>query len=144
MTENCITELGFVKVGDFPRYDLRKDHVSRGASVEDMLSELGGYGSFADLVYIYVCNDEVVYVGETKQSLRDRLNNRLLSLTASHKRHSGASARWLEFMNGEGSYSLWIRTSRKIAIDGVTVSLRLTEEQALIKKFMPRLNTKSK
>ena len=102
---------------------------------------------WTNCIYVFAINDEIVRIGSTQQSLRARMKNWQKNVTdALHGRKSQTPEKeaslWRQELSDFGSGRLWARKGTNFTSEILhgEMSAHESEEKALIRRHMPRLN----
>lgn len=142
----ALLEMGFVKAGSFEAFDIVA-LATAGALhkyQQQMAAAMTKEAQHVGVIYAYVENGEVVYIGETERTYIARQRNHLMNVYFTDHRRTAAVSKWQEFFASTAGYDIYILPAPVLEYAGLLVSLRQDLETTLVGMFSPRLNTRKK
>ena len=110
--------------------------------IKASLLSLSDAKDFHDVVYVYLVDGRIVYVGESGESFATRFTRHIRGV--SQKAPIPSRVRWKELLTSNGSAQIYIHKCGVVDYFGEEVSPRVGFESALITKFNPPLNSPRK
>lgn len=142
-----LKEFGFSRIGEFSGgEDLLaiKQDGKLSAYINDKLNAMGEMAKVENVIYAYVVDGIVVYLGESERTFRKRYNNHIRNLVDFAIERKGVYLRWVEFFKTTDRYEIWQRSAPTITVMGLNINIRQDFETALIGVFAPLMNTRTK
>jgi hypothetical protein len=129
---------GFIPVAEVRILDDDRFHIA----IDD-----GETREWANCIYAFVINDEIVRIGSTQQRLRVRMGNWQKNVTDALRGQKSETPEkeadlWRQELSDFGSGQLWARKGTNFVSEILhdEMSAHESEEKALIRRHMPRLN----
>lgn len=110
--------------------------------IKASLASLSDIKDHLDVVYVYLVDGQIAYVGESGESFSTRFTRHIRGV--SQKEPIPSRVRWKELLNSNGLAEIHIHKCGAIDYLGEEVSPRVGFESALITKFNPPLNSPRK
>lgn len=143
-----LRQFGFSLIGEFSGGDdlvLLKQEGRLSKYISDNLDAMGDAAKIENVIYAYVVDGVVVYLGESERTFRKRYNNHIRNLVDFAINNKQAYLRWVEFFKTTDRYEIWQRVAPEVEVMGLRLSIRQDFETALIREFsMPPMNTRTK
>ncbi len=110
--------------------------------IKTSLNMLADIKDHEDVVYIYLVDNKIAYVGESGESFAIRFKRHINGV--SQKKSIPSRERWRELLKNGGVAQIYIHKCTPLDYLGESVSPRVGLESALITKFNPPLNSPKK
>ena len=94
------------------------------------------YKKAIGVVYIFVLNEKIVYIGVTEKSIQDRMNMYSSNTTGS------TNIKMRKNLQQDGKYDIYIHIAEEVTVGDFKTSNELTIEKALIQNIKTQYNTK--
>lgn len=94
------------------------------------------YKKMIGVVYIFVCNDEIVYIGVTEKQIQARMNMYSSNTTGS------TNIKMRKNLKNDGQYDIYIHIADEVVVGDFKTTNELTIEKALIQNIPTAYNTK--
>lgn len=134
-----LQERGFEFAGDI---QLNMSQYTKPSEfIKTALAGLSNIKDHIDAVYVYVVQDEIVYVGETGENFSTRFKRHINGVMSTSKKTIPSRVRWRELLASNGVAQIYIHRCQSADYFGEQVSSRVGFESALISKFDPPLNS---
>jgi hypothetical protein len=143
-----LKQFGFLCIGEFSGgedlIDLKQEG-NLSSYINDKLKVMGEAANEKNVIYAYVVDGVVVYLGETERTFRKRYNNHIRNLVDFAIKNKRAYIGWVEFFKNTDRYEIWQMPAPQVEVMGMTVNIRQDFETVLISEFdYPRMNTRTK
>lgn len=112
--------------------------------IKASLAALSEIKNHHDVVYAYVVDDKIMYIGESGESFAIRFTRHINGVSQQGKKPIPSRVRWRELLNSGGKAQIYIHQCATSNYHSEEVSLRVGFESALITKFNPPLNSPRK
>lgn len=112
--------------------------------IKASLSALSEIKNHHDVVYAYVLDGQIMYIGESGESFATRFTRHINGVSQQGKKPIPSRVRWREMLNKGGKAQIYIHKCATSNYHSEEVSLRVGFESALITKFNPPLNSPRK
>lgn len=142
-----LKQFGFSRIGEFSGgADLiaLKQDGNLSSYINDKLKTMGEMAKIRNVIYAYVVDGIVVYLGETERTFRERYNNHIRNLVDFAIASQPAYLRWVEFFKTTDRYEIWQMSAPKVEVLGLEVNIRQDFETTLIGVFHSTMNTRTK
>lgn len=142
-----LKQFGFSCIGEFSGgEDLIAIKQGRGLSsyINDKLKTMGEIAKIENVIYAYVVDGIVVYLGESERTFCKRYNNHIRNLVDFAIEGKPAYLRWVEFFKNTDRYEIWQMHAPRVEVMGLNINIRQDFETALIGVFTPTMNTRTK
>lgn len=143
-----LKQFGFLRIGVFSGGEdliAFKQEGNLSSYINDKLKEMGEIAKKKNVIYAYVVDGMVVYLGETERTFRERYNNHIRNLVDYAINNKPAYLRWVEFFKVTDRYEIWQMSAPQVEVMGLIVNIRQDFETALIGEFgHPAMNTRTK
>lgn len=134
-----LQERGFELAGDLT-LDIG-NYTKPSQFIKASLESLTDIKDHMDVVYVYVVDGVIVYVGETGENFSTRFKRHINGVMSTSKEPIPSRLRWRELLGSNGVAQIYIHKCQTSDYFGEQVSLRGGFESALISKFDPALNS---
>jgi hypothetical protein len=142
-----LKQFGFSLIGEFDGgddlIDLKKNGIL-SSYINGKLNAMGEMARIENVIYAYVVDGMVVYLGESERTFGKRYNNHVRNLVDSAIGNKPAYLRWVEFFKATDRYEIWQMAAPQVEVMGLTINIRQDFETALIGIFSPPMNTRTK
>lgn len=142
-----LKQFGFSRIGEFTGGEdliaLKQDG-NLSSYINDKLKTMGEIAKIKNVIYAYVVDDLVVYLGESERTFRERYNNHIRNLVDFAIEGKPAYLRWVEFFKTTNRYEIWQMPAPRVNVMGLEIVIRQDFETALIGVFDPMMNTRTK
>jgi len=143
-----LKQFGFLRIGVFSGGEdliaIRQEG-NLSSHINDKLKAMGETAKKKNVIYAYVVDGMVVYLGETERSFRERYNNHIRNLVDFAIENKPAYLRWVEFFKTTDRYEIWQMPAPQVEVMGLKVNIRQDFETVLIGEFeYPMMNTRTK
>ncbi len=142
-----LKQFGFSRIGEFSGGEdliAIKQGGSLSSYINDKLMAMGEMAKIENVIYAYVVNGMVVYLGESERTFRKRYNNHIRNLVDFAIERKPAYLRWVEFFKKIDRYEIWQMPAPRVEVMGLNINIRQDFETALIGVFAPTMNTRTK
>lgn len=143
-----LKQFGFSRIGVFSGGEdliAIKQEGNLSYYINDKLKTMGETAKEKDIIYAYVVDGLVVYLGETERSFRERYNNHIRNLVDFAIESKPAYLGWVEFFKTTARYEIWQMPAPQVEVMGLKVNVRQDFETVLIGEFdYPKMNTRTK
>lgn len=142
-----LKQFGFSRIGKFSGGEdliALKQEGRLSSYINDRLKAMGDLAKIENVIYAYVVNGIVIYLGESERTFSKRYNNHIRNLVDYAIEKKPAYLRWVEFFKTTGCYEIWQMSAPRVKIMGLTLNIRQDFETALIGEFSPSMNTRTK
>jgi hypothetical protein len=112
--------------------------------IKTSLAALSEIKTHHDVVYAYVVDCQIMYIGESGESFATRFTRHINGVSQQGKKPIPSRVRWREMLNSGGKAQIYIHQCATSNYHSEEVSLRVGFESALITKFNPPLNSPRK
>lgn len=142
-----LKQFGFLRIGVLSGGEdliALKQEGNLPSYITDRLKAMGETAKIKNVIYAYVVDGMVVYIGETERTFRERYNDHIRNLVDFAIRNKPAYLNWVEFFKTTEQYEIWQMPSPQVVYKGLKVNIRQDFETVLIGEFGPRLNKRTK
>lgn len=117
------------------------DYDKLSGFIKASLANLSDIKDHRDVVYVYVVDGVIAYVGETGENFSTRYKRHINGVMSTKKEAIPSRVRWRKLLGSKGVAQIYIHKCDSVDYCGEKVSLRGGFESALISKFKPELNS---
>jgi hypothetical protein len=142
-----LKQFGFSCIGQFSGCEdlvSLKREGTLSSYINDKLRTMGDAAKIENVIYAYVVNGMVVYLGESERTFGKRYNNHIRNLVDYAIRNQPSYLRWVEFFKKTDHYEIWQMPAPRVEVLGLNINVRQDFETALIGVFSPPMNTRTK
>lgn len=143
-----LKQFGFSRISRFSGGEdliALKQEGNLSSFINDKLEKMGEAAKKKNVIYAYVVDGMVIYLGETERTFRERYNNHIRNLVDFAIDNKPAYQRWVEFFKTTGHYEIWQMLAPQVEVMGLKVNVRQDFETVLINEFdHPTMNTRMK
>jgi hypothetical protein len=143
-----LKKFGFSLIGVFSGGDdliALKQEGNLSSHINDKLMVMGETAKKKNVIYAYVVDGMVVYLGETERTFRERYNNHIRNLVDFAIESKPAYLRWVKFFKTTDRYEIWQMPAPQVEVMGLKVNIRQDFETVLIGEFdNPTMNIRTK
>lgn len=142
-----LIQFGFSRIGEFSGGEdliaLKREGGLSGY-INDKLRAMGNKVKIENVIYAYVVDGRVVYLGESERTFGKRYNNHIRNLVDYAIDNKPAYLRWVAFFKTTDRYEIWQMPAPQVEVMGLKLNIRQDFETALIGVFEPTMNTRTK
>ncbi|MCE5181014.1 MAG: hypothetical protein LLG15_04355 [Betaproteobacteria bacterium] len=143
-----LQQFGFLRIGVFSGGEdliALKQEGNLSSYINDKLKAMDETTKKKNVIYAYVVDGMVVYLGETERTFRERYNNHIRNLVDFAIENKPAYLHWVEFFKTTNRYEIWQMPAPQVEFRGLKVTIRQDFETVLIGEFdFPVMNTRTK
>lgn len=143
-----LKQFGFKPIAEFSGGEdlisLKRDG-NLSSYIKGKIEAMGDMATIENVIYAYVVDGTVVYLGESERTFGKRYNNHIRNLVDFAINNKPAYLRWVEFFKTTDRYEIWQMAAPRVEVMGLNLNIRQDFETALISVFdYPEMNTRTK